>query len=87
LKIKWRHFAPLRLGEKWASSFRRRFSLRRKDAKAAKGSPLPWLDLIFKDQIRYYVGYLLRRRRIHRLNFSHGQVLTTERASTQPRRA
>src|SRR5215510_11029184 len=31
-------FATLRFGEKLASPFRRRFSLRRKDAKAAKGS-------------------------------------------------
>jgi hypothetical protein len=38
LKIKWRHFAPLRLGEKLALSFRRRFSQRRKDAEVAKGS-------------------------------------------------
>jgi hypothetical protein len=31
--------APLRLCERLASSFRRRFSLRRKDAKDAKGGP------------------------------------------------
>ncbi len=39
-------FAPLRLGEKWAFSFRRRFSQRRKDAKAAKGRFLLWRDAV-----------------------------------------
>src|SRR6266545_4584295 len=38
--------ATSRLGEKWAFSFRRRFSLRRKDAKAAKERPLLWRHLI-----------------------------------------
>src|SRR5262247_493073 len=42
--------APLRLREKWASLFRRRFSPRRKDAKAAKEKrPLLWRHLILKD--------------------------------------
>src|SRR5215510_5085268 len=42
--------APLRLCEQWASLFRRRFSPRRKDAKAAKEKrPLLWRHLILKD--------------------------------------
>src|SRR5262244_2264321 len=39
-------FAPLRLGENLAFSFRRRFSQRRKDAKAAKGRFLLWRDAV-----------------------------------------
>src|SRR5215510_336331 len=43
-------FAPLRLCEQWASLFGRRFSPRRKDAKAAKEKrPLLWRHLILKD--------------------------------------
>jgi hypothetical protein len=42
--------APLRLGEKWASSFRRRFSPRRKGAKGKR--PLLRRHLILKDHKR-----------------------------------
>ena len=40
-----------------------------------------------KTIIRYFAPRYLRRRRSQRLNFGHGKVLMTERASTHPRRA
>src|SRR5215510_16571333 len=49
--------ASLRLREKWASLFRRRFSLRRKDAKAAKEKrPVLWRLLILKNH--KFVGHI-----------------------------